>query len=114
VANILVEAGIIVIAPLVSPFRNERRMAREIFADEEFVEIFLDTPLELCEKRDQTGAYKKVRLGELSHIAGIDATYEPPEAAEYRFCGESSTAEEIAITIVQELFSDSHPIEWEI
>ncbi len=114
VANILVEAGIIVIAPLVSPFRNERRMAREIFADEEFVEIFLDTPLELCEKRDQTGAYKKVRLGELSHIAGIDATYEPPEAAEYRFNGETSAAEEIAVTIVQELFSDSHPIEWEI
>ncbi len=111
VANILIEAGIIVIAPLVSPFRNERRMAREIFADGEFVEIHLDTPLELCEQRDKTGAYKKVRSGELSHIAGIDATYEPPEAAEYRFDGGTTSAEEIAVKIVQELFSEPYPIE---
>ena len=114
VANILVEAGIIVIAPLVSPFRNERRMARESFEKDEFIEIYIDTPLAICEQRDTTGAYKKVRSGELSHIAGIDTTYEPPEAAEYIFSGNLTAAEEIAVTIVKELFEDQQQPEWEI
>jgi len=114
VANILIEAGIIVIAPLISPFRNERRMAREIFADGEFIEIYLDTPLEVCEQRDQTGAYQKVRSGELSHIAGIDAAYEPPENPEYAFDGSKLSAEEIALTLVRDLFETGSQIEWEI
>ncbi len=114
VANILVEAGIIVIAPLISPFHNERRMAREIFAKDEFVEIYIDTPLAICEQRDQTGAYEKVRSGELSHIAGIDASYEPPEAPEYTFAGGITPAEEIAVTLVEELFEEAPQIEWEI
>ncbi len=114
VANIMVDAGIIVIAPLVSPFRNERRMAREIFAEGEFIEIYLDTPLAICEQRDRTGAYEKVRSGELSHIAGIDATYEAPEMPEYTFSGNIMPAEEIAVTIVKELFEDDHVLEWEI
>jgi len=113
-AKILVEAGIIVLAPVVSPFRNERQMAREIFAEGEFVEIFIDTPLNICEQRDTTGAYQKVRSGELSHIAGIDANYEPPETPEFRFAGDSTPAEEIAVSIVKELFEDKPPIEWEI
>ncbi len=114
VANILIEAGIIVIAPVVSPFRNERRAAREIFAEGEFIEIHIDTPLDICEQRDTTGAYKKVRSGVLSHIAGIDATYEAPENAEYRFDGGKTPAEEIAVAIVNELFASSPAIEWEI
>lgn len=114
VAHILVEAGIIVIAPLVAPFRNERRMAREIFTSEEFVEIYLDTPLEICEQRDKTGAYQKVRSGELSHIAGIDASYETPEKPEYRFDGGISTTEQIAVQIVSDLFENDRLIEWEI
>jgi bifunctional enzyme CysN/CysC len=114
VANILIEAGIIVIAPLISPFRNERRMAREIFGEDEFVEIYLDTPLEICEQRDKTGAYRKVRSGELNHIAGIDASYEPPEQAEFQFDGGNSSPEEIAMTIVDQLFSEPYPLEWEI
>jgi len=114
VANILVGAGIIVIAPLVSPFRSERRMAREIFEEGEFIEIYLDTPRELCEQRDQTGVYQKVRSGELSHIAGIDAIYEPPETPEYTFNGEKQSTEEIALQIVEELFSKPYLIEWEI
>ncbi|HEY5674984.1 MAG TPA: sulfate adenylyltransferase subunit CysN [Malonomonas sp.] len=114
VANILIEAGIIVIAPVVSPFRNERRAAREIFAEGEFIEIHIDTPLDICEQRDTTGAYQKVRSGVLSHIAGIDATYEAPENAEYRFDGGKTPAEEIAVAIVNELFASSPAIEWEI
>ncbi len=114
VANILVEAGIIVIAPLVSPFRNERQMARGIFAEDEFVEIYLDTPLAICEQRDKSGAYQKVRSGALSHIAGIDSSYEAPESAEYTFSGNLTTPEEIAVTIVKELFEDHHQLEWEI
>ncbi len=113
-ANILVEAGLIVIAPVVAPFRNERRMAREIFAEGEFIEVYLDTPLAICEQRDQTGAYQKVRSGELSHIAGIDSTYEPPESPEYIFSGNMSSPEEIALTLVEEVFEKQSSIEWEI
>ena len=114
VANILIEAGIIVIAPVVSPFRNELQTAREIFDDGEFIEIYLDTPLEICEQRDITGAYQKVRSGELSHIAGIDASYEPPENAEYNFDGGQIAAEEIAIQLVKELFEESPQSDWQI
>ncbi len=113
-AKILVEAGIIVIAPVISPFRNERRMAREIFAAEEFIEIFIDTPLSVCELRDQTGAYQKVRTGELNHLAGIDIRYQSPEKPEYRFNGAEKTTEDIALQIVKELFENQEHIEWVI
>ena len=114
VANILVEAGIIVIAPLVSPFRNERQMAREIFAEEEFVEIHLNTPKDVCEQRDKTGVYEKVRSGELDQFANFIAAYEVPENAEYEFDGSKMTSAEIALALVKELFETPPQIEWEI
>jgi bifunctional enzyme CysN/CysC len=113
-ANILVEAGIIVMVPVVSPFGNERQMARGIFEAGEFVEIFIDTPPEICEQRDTSGVYQKVRSGELSNIAGIDAAYQPPETPEFSFAGGTTPAEEIAVRIVQELFESGPSIEWEI
>ena len=82
VAKLLVDAGLIVIVAFISPFRSEREMARGLFDPGEFIEIFVDTPLEECERRDAKGLYAKVRRGELINFTGIDSPYEPPRAAE--------------------------------
>lgn len=84
VARLMVDAGLIVIVSFISPFRAERRMARQLFDADEFVEVFVDTPLEECERRDPKGLYAKARRGELRNFTGIDSPYEPPEAAEVR------------------------------
>ncbi len=82
VAKLMVEAGLIVITAFISPFRSERDMARVLFEEDEFVEIYLDVPLEVAEERDPKGLYKKARRGELPHFTGIDSPYEAPESAE--------------------------------
>lgn len=82
VAKLMVDAGLIVLASFISPFHAERQMARRLFADTEFVEIFVDTPLSECEKRDVKGLYAKARRGELKNFTGIDSAYERPEHPE--------------------------------
>jgi len=79
-----VDAGLIVIVSFISPFRAERRMARELVGPGEFLEVFVDTPLADAEKRDVKGLYAKARRGELKNFTGIDSPYEPPEQAEIR------------------------------
>jgi bifunctional enzyme CysN/CysC len=80
VARLMVDAGLVVLVSFISPFRAERRMARELFAADEFIEVFVDTPLEECERRDPKGLYAKARRGELANFTGIDSEYEPPQA----------------------------------
>jgi bifunctional enzyme CysN/CysC len=82
VAKLMVDAGLIVLVSFISPFRAERRMARELFADGEFVEVFVDTPLELAEQRDVKGLYARARAGKIRNFTGIDSPYERPENAE--------------------------------
>ncbi len=82
VAKLMVEAGLIVITAFISPFRSERDMARSLFEEDEFVEIYLDVPLDVAESRDPKGLYRKARSGELPHFTGIDSPYEAPETAE--------------------------------
>jgi len=82
VAKLMVDAGLLVIVAFISPFRAERQMARNLFEAGEFVEVFVDTPLEECERRDVKGLYAKARRGELKNFTGIDSAYEAPEAAE--------------------------------
>ena len=84
VAKLMVDAGLVVLVSLISPFRVERRMARELFADGEFVEVFVDTSIEVCEKRDVKGLYVKARRGMLKNFTGIDSPYEAPEMPEVR------------------------------
>ena len=84
VAKLMVDAGLIVLVSFISPFRSERRMARELFAEGEFLEIFVDTPIEECEKRDVKGLYAKARKGDLKNFTGIDSPYEAPDAPELR------------------------------
>ena len=82
VARLMVDAGLIVIVSLISPFRAERRLARELFAPGDFIEVFVDSPLQECERRDPKGLYAKARSGELKNFTGIDSAYEAPEAPE--------------------------------
>lgn len=84
VARLMVDAGLIVLVSLISPFRHERHLARALFADGEFVEVFVDTPFTECEKRDVKGLYAKARSGNLKNFTGIDSPYEAPEEPELR------------------------------
>ena len=78
VARLMADAGLIVLVSFISPFRNERQIAREIAGDIRFLEVFVDTPLEVCEARDPKGLYKRARAGEIKNFTGIDSPFEPP------------------------------------
>jgi bifunctional enzyme CysN/CysC len=82
VAKLMVEAGLIVLVSFISPFRSERRMARDLVATGEFVEIYVNTPIEICEARDPKGLYKLARTGKLPNLTGLGSPYEPPEQPE--------------------------------
>jgi bifunctional enzyme CysN/CysC len=84
VAKLMVDAGLIVVTAFISPFRAERRMARGLLQEGEFVEVFVDAPLSVAEERDPKGLYKKARRGEIKNFTGIDSPYEAPEAPEIR------------------------------
>jgi bifunctional enzyme CysN/CysC len=101
VAKLLVDAGLIVIVAFISPFRAERQLARSLFDPGEFIEVFVDTPLEECERRDVKGLYAKARRGELKNFTGIDSDYEPPETAEVHLKTMGRTAEICIDEIVQ-------------
>ena len=103
VAKLMVDAGLIVLVSFISPFSSERRMARALFADGEFLEVYVDTPLAVAEGRDVKGLYKKARQGQLRNFTGIDSPYEAPENAEIRVDTTSIGAEEAALAILGEL-----------
>jgi bifunctional enzyme CysN/CysC len=81
-ARLMADAGLITIVSFISPFRSERRMVRDLLEDGEFLEVFVDTPLEICEQRDPKGLYKRARAGEIANFTGIDSEYQAPEAPE--------------------------------
>jgi len=105
VARLMVDAGLIVLTSFISPFRSERQMARELFADGQFVEIFMDTPIAVCEARDVKGLYRKARAGELVNFTGIDSPYEPPENPDLSLQPDDGTAEAQAMKIIEFLQS---------
>ena len=100
VAKLMTDAGLIVLTAFISPFRAERRMVREMSLPGEFVEIYVETPLEVAEQRDVKGLYKKARAGQLMHFTGIDSPYEPPEQPEIRVNTVETSAEQAADEIV--------------
>ncbi|WP_051231618.1 adenylyl-sulfate kinase [Stutzerimonas azotifigens] len=100
VAKLMVEAGLITLASFISPFRSERRMVRELLEDGEFIEIFVDSPLDVCEARDPKGLYSKARAGKLPNFTGIGSPYEPPEAPELRLASGEQPAEVLAEQVV--------------
>ncbi|AMR67966.1 sulfate adenylyltransferase subunit CysN [Aquipseudomonas alcaligenes] len=103
VAKLMVDAGLMVVTAFISPFRSERQLARDLVAEGEFIEVFVDTPLAEVEKRDPKGLYKKARRGELKNFTGIDSPYEAPEQPEIRIETLRHSAEEAADLIVQQL-----------
>ncbi|QFT76204.1 sulfate adenylyltransferase subunit CysN [Erythrobacter sp. THAF29] len=103
VAKLMADAGLIVLTAFISPFRAERRMVREMLPEGEFIEIFVDTPLEVAEKRDVKGLYKKARSGELKNFTGIDSPYEKPENAEIVVNTVDMTPEEAAAFIIKQI-----------
>ncbi|MCU0814931.1 MAG: sulfate adenylyltransferase subunit CysN [Cypionkella sp.] len=105
VAKLMTDAGLIVLTAFISPFRAERRMVRELMVEGEFMEVFVDTPLEVAEARDVKGLYRKARAGQLKNFTGIDSPYEVPEAPELTVNTVQMTAEEAAERIVQAILS---------
>ena len=95
VARLMAEAGLIVLVSFISPFRNERRLAREIAGDVKFTEVYVDTPLEVCEARDPKGLYARARRGEIKNFTGIDSPFEPPEHPEIVLHGATESPESI-------------------
>ena len=102
-AKLFVEAGLIVMVSFISPFRSERRMARDLLQDGEFIEVFVDTPIEVCEARDPKGLYRKARAGLISNFTGIDSLYEAPEKPELKLDTGSSNPELLAEAVLVEL-----------
>ncbi|MDF2785200.1 MAG: adenylylsulfate kinase [Pantoea eucrina] len=88
VARLMVDAGLVVLTAFISPHRAERQMVRDLLGEGEFIEVFVNTPLAVCEARDPKGLYKKARAGELRNFTGIDSAYEAPEAADITLDGE--------------------------
>ncbi len=100
-AKLLLDAGIIVLASFISPFRAERQMTRELLEEGEFVEVFVDCPLDVAETRDRKGLYAKARRGELVHFTGIDSPYEPPDSPEIHLdASGAASAEESAQQVI--------------
>jgi bifunctional enzyme CysN/CysC len=100
VAKLFVEAGVIAIVSFISPFRAEREMARELVGPNEFIEIFVDTPLEICEQRDPKGLYRKARRGELRNFTGFDSPYERPQTPELILDALNDGAEDLADRVI--------------
>jgi bifunctional enzyme CysN/CysC len=101
VAKLFVEAGLITMVAFISPFRAEREMARELVGPDEFIEIFVDTPLEICEQRDPKGLYRKARRGELRNFTGLDSPYERPDEPELTVGALNNSADDVADRIIQ-------------
>jgi len=101
VAKLMVDAGLIVLTAFISPFRAERELVRNLLGADEFVEVFVDAPLAVCEERDPKGLYKKARAGEIRNFTGIDSAYEAPEQPEIHLLNAGKSVE----VLVEELLT---------
>ena len=101
VAKLMVNSGLICITSFISPFESERKMARSLVSENEFIEVFIDTPLSVCEERDVKGLYAKARSGEIPNFTGISSPYESPEKPEIRIDTTKLSAEEAANQIIE-------------
>jgi bifunctional enzyme CysN/CysC len=103
VAKLMTEGGLIVLCSFISPYRAERRMVRNSVADGEFIEVFVDTPIDECMRRDPKGLYAKAKAGTIKNFTGVDAPYEMPEAPEVHLWTVSESPEQLAEAIVADL-----------
>ncbi len=109
IAKLFLENGVICIVSFISPTRTIRKLARDIIGEDDFTEVFIDTPIEVCEARDVKGLYKKARAGEISDFTGIDAPYEAPETPDIHIQTADKTIEESLNTLIENV---SRLIHW--
>ena len=107
VSKLMVSSGLITIVSFISPFRAERLMARNLFNDDEFIEVYIDTPIEVCEARDSKGLYKKARAGQLKNFTGIDSDYEEPEMPEIALQNSDANIDDLVNNILDYLRANS-------
>jgi len=103
VAKLFVDSGTIVLTAFISPFISDRKQARDLLAEDQFLEVFIDTPIDVCEQRDPKRLYKKARKGEIKNFTGIDSVYEAPENPEIHVKTENKTAKACADLIINKL-----------
>ncbi|MGB5192949.1 MAG: adenylyl-sulfate kinase [Polyangiales bacterium] len=103
VARLFADAGALVVSAFISPYRKDRDRIRGLMGEGEFVEVFVDTPLEVCEARDPKGLYKKARAGEISNFTGLDAPYEAPERPEVHLLTADLSIDEAAAQVIRYL-----------
>jgi adenylylsulfate kinase len=113
VAQLMADSGVVAITAFISPYRMDRRRARETALEgkAEFIEVFVDAPLEVCEARDPKDLYKKARAGKIKDFTGIDAPYEPPEDPEIVVRTDKQTVDESIATILEQLLPRLRPNE---
>ncbi|MFL1455744.1 adenylyl-sulfate kinase [Marinobacter sp. GN3S48] len=100
VSKLFADAGLIVLSAFISPFTSDRRMVRNLFPAGEFIEVFMETPLDTCEKRDPKGLYEKARAGEIKNFTGIDSPYEAPEYPEVRLDTSTMSVDQCVDTLI--------------
>jgi len=108
VSKLFLDAGIIVLSAFISPFKSDRKLVRELLENGQFLEVFIDSSLEICEKRDPKGMYAKARKGEIKNFTGISSPYEPPKNAEIHVINNTISIDEAAEQIVSYLIDNKH------
>jgi len=103
VAKLFADSGLIVLSAFISPFRSDRQQVRELLPEGQFIEVFVDTPLEVCEQRDPKGLYKKARAGDIKNFTGLDSPYESPQNPEVHLETATKDIEELAQEVVSYL-----------
>ena len=108
VSKLFIDAGLIVIVAFISPLKKDREMVKQRFSDKDFIEVFVDTSLSVCEKRDPKGLYKKARSGEIKQFTGIDSAYEIPESPNIHLKNDNMSSVDAANKIIQYLISNGY------
>ncbi len=108
VGKLFLDAGLIVLCAFISPFRADRQIARNLVNNDDFIEVFVDTPLEVCEQRDPKGLYKKARSGDITNFTGIDSPYEIPKNPEVRVCGYDQSVIDSSLAVIQFLEDNNY------
>lgn len=114
VARLMVDAGLIVIVALISPFRSERDLARQKFAAGEFLELYVDTPLDVCERRDPKGLYKKARSGRIPNFTGVSSSYEAPTTPELQLAAGEISVDFLVWSVLRELVQRQIVSRWSL
>lgn len=103
VTKLFIDAGLIVLSAFISPFKQDRQQVRDLHGSGDFIEVFVDTPLEVCEQRDPKGLYKKARAGDIKNFTGLDSPYEAPESPEIHLKTDLQSVDTLAQQVLQHL-----------